>query len=124
MSPSKERESVSRFVSIYDLKQSLTIKNEIYRKQQGNIAEKRPKCCRYIQRTTGNLALKSIVSYAENNSLNKNIELGSPALQADSLPTELSGKPQNINVYNAKVHHSNNVHPFGLSVLVDKDCLH
>ena len=26
---------------------------------------------------------------------NPGIELGSPALQADSLPTELSGKPQN-----------------------------
>ena len=67
--------------------------------------------------------MKSIVSYAENNSLNKNIELGSPALQADSLPTELSVKPQNINKYNAIVHHSNNVYPFGLSVLVDKDCI-
>ena len=60
-------------------------------------AERRHKCCRYVQRTKGNHALKSIVSYAENNSLNKNIELGSPALQADSLLTELSEKPKNIN---------------------------
>ena len=48
------------------------------------------------------------------------IKLGSPALQVDSLPTELSGKPHSIAYYVGKM----NSITFLMEIVIIKDKLH